>query len=234
MHDISLDGSYNARGIGHRRRPWLVRSAGLDALTSGGERSLRDVGVDLVIDLREESEQAGRTHTIPVRSVPLYGAAPPSSGTLESVYAGLVRDRGSRLTAAVIAIAEHPGTAVVHCTAGKDRTGLVVALARLAAGDARAEVVADYAVSGGTVRPQREAIAAAQLSGVTLSAAARAASERLHLDSPAEALESALDIVDELGGVAQYLRTHGATSGHVAALADRADAHAAIASGSVA
>ncbi|MEJ6489091.1 tyrosine-protein phosphatase [Leucobacter sp. USCH14] len=234
MHVISLEGSYNARGIGHHRRPWLVRSAGLDALTPGGERALRDAGVDLIIDLRETSEHAERGHEIPVRSVPLYGETPPSAGTLEEVYAGLVRERGARLTAAVIAIAEHPGTVVVHCTAGKDRTGLVVALARLAAGDARTEVVADYAMSGSTVRPAREAIAAAQLSGLVLSASARAASERLHLDSPAEALESALDIVDELGGVEHYLRSHGATSDHLAALADRADAHAVIASGSVA
>lgn len=234
MHVIPLEGSYNARGIGHRRRPWLVRSAGLDALTPGGERALRDAGVDLIIDLREVSEHAPRSHAMPVRSVPLYGEAPPSAGTLEDVYARLVRERGARLTAAVIAIAEHPGTAVVHCTAGKDRTGLVVALARLAAGDARAEVVADYASSGATVRPARETIAANHLAGLALSAAARAAAERLHLDSPAEALESALDVVGELGGVEHYLRSHGATAEHLAALADRADAHAVVATGSVA
>ncbi|SDQ23667.1 tyrosine-protein phosphatase [Leucobacter chromiiresistens] len=223
MHVITLEGSYNARGIGSGRRPWLVRSAGLDALTAGGERTLRDVGVDLVIDLREGAEHAGRSHAIPVRSVPLYGETPPASGSLETVYAGLVRERGARLAAAVIAIAEHPGTAVVHCTAGKDRTGLVVAIARLAAGDARADVVADYAASGAAVRPARQAIAAAQLSGLGLTAEARAASERLHLDSPAEALEAALDIVDELGGVAHYLRTHGAGDAHLAALAALAE-----------
>ena len=234
MHVISLEGSYNARGIGHPRRPWLVRSAGLDALTPDGERALRATGVDLIVDLRETSEHTERGHGIPVQSVPLYGETPPSAGTLEEVYAGLVRERGSRLTAAVIAIAEHPGTAAVHCTAGKDRTGLVVALARLAAGDARADVVADYAYSGSTVRPARQAIAAAQLSGLALSESARAASERLHLDSPAEALESALDIVEELGGVEHYLRSHGATNDHFAALADRADAHAVVTSGAIA
>ncbi|WP_051054225.1 tyrosine-protein phosphatase [Frankia sp. QA3] len=40
-----------------------------------------------------------------------------------------VDQRGSRLTAAVVALAA-PGAlpAIVHCSAGKDRTGLVIAL----------------------------------------------------------------------------------------------------------
>ncbi|WP_075200825.1 tyrosine-protein phosphatase [Leucobacter celer] len=223
---ISLAGSYNARGIGMRGAPWLVRSAALDGLSPGGERTLRSHGVDLVLDLREPAEHGERTHGIPVRSLSLYGEAPPASGSLEEVYEGLVRDRGDRLAAAVIAIAEHPGTVVVHCTAGKDRTGLVVALTRLAAGDPLADVLADYALSGGSVRPEREALVAIQLDRIGLDAPGRAAertaAERLHLDSPSDALVSALDAVEALGGVEAYLLAHGATRDHLAALADLA------------
>lgn len=222
MHVISLDDSYNTRGVGSAARPWVVRSAALDTLTPDGERLLRDLGVGLVIDLREPDEHGPRSHGIPVRYAPLYGQAPPSSGSLETIYAGLVTERAARLTAAVVAIAEHPGVALVHCTAGKDRTGLVIALARLAAGDDRTAVVADYARSGETVRPVRSAIAAAQLDALALSAAERAAAERLHLDSPAEALESALDLIDSFGGVASYLLAHGAESHHLTALQQRA------------
>lgn len=40
-----------------------------------------------------------------------------------------------------------PGATLVHCSAGKDRTGLVVCLLLLAAGVSRADVVADYAAT---------------------------------------------------------------------------------------
>lgn len=222
MHVIPIEGSYNARGFGRPDRPWLVRSAALDGLAPGGERALRERGVDLVLDLREPGEQARPTHGIPVLSLPLYGEVPPATGSLERIYTGLLTERGDRVAAAVAEIAEHPSTVVVHCTAGKDRTGLVVALARLAAGDTRSEVTADYALSGASVRPARAGIAAAQLDALDLTPAARAASERLHLDSPAEALEHALDLVDRLGGVDAYLIDRGATPAQLAALADRA------------
>lgn len=221
MFEFPLDGSYNARAIGAKHAPWLVRAAALDELTADGERALRDRGVDLVIDLREPSERSKRRHSLTVQSLPLYGKRPPTSGTIESVYTGLVRDRGPQLAAAVIAIAEHPGTAVVHCTAGKDRTGLVVALARLAAGEPRCDVLDDYARSGSTVRPARRELVAQQLDALDLAATARADAERLHLDSPAEALLVALDIVDQLGGAHSYLLRHGARNEHFSALARR-------------
>ncbi|WP_025134498.1 tyrosine-protein phosphatase [Leucobacter sp. PH1c] len=223
MHVIPLEGSYNARSVGAEASPWLVRTASLDGLSAGGERALRALGVDLVIDLREPEEHGPRTHGLPIRSAPLYGEAPPAAGSLEGVYAGLVRDRGARIAAAVGAIAEHPGVVAVHCTAGKDRTGLVVALARLVAGDTRETVVADYAQSGRTVRPARASIATAQLDALALSGAARAAAERLHLDSPAEALEGALDLIDAEGGPEAYLRAHGASDAQLRALRARAE-----------
>lgn len=222
MHVISLEGSYNARSVGADETPWLVRTASLDGLSGADERTLRALGVDLVIDLREPAEHGPRTHGLPIRSAPLYGEAPPAAGTIEGVYAGLVRERGPRIAAAVGAIAEHPGVVAVHCTAGKDRTGLVVALARLVAGDDRGDVVADYAQSGRTVRPARIEIATAQLDALALKGVERAAAERLHLDSPAEVLEGALDLIDALGGPETYLRTHGVTSAQLQLLRERA------------
>lgn len=223
MHTpFALDGSYNARSIGPPERPWLVRSAALDALTIGGERSLRALGVIQIVDLRESTEHQPRDHGLPVRSVPLYGETPPASGSIEQIYAGLVRDRGPQLVAAVLTIADISGVSVVHCTAGKDRTGLVVALARLIAGDSREAVLADYELSGFEVRPARRRLVAGQLDSLGLTAAERAIAERLHLDSPREALSSALDLVDELGGPTAYLLAHGATPERLRSLAARA------------
>jgi protein-tyrosine phosphatase len=62
-------------------------------------------------------------------------------------YLGYLEDRPDQVVAAVRSIAEAPGAALVNCAAGKDRTGVVVALALTAAGVTRQAVVADYAAT---------------------------------------------------------------------------------------
>ncbi|WP_427869437.1 tyrosine-protein phosphatase [Leucobacter luti] len=234
MLELVIDGSYNARGIGPAGNTWLARSASLDGITPAGIAALEKLGIALVLDLREPGERGPVRHGIPTRNLPLYGERPPQTGSLEEVYRLLLTERAAAITAAVSAIAECDGPVLVHCTAGKDRTGLVVALARLAAGYARSDVVADYALSGRSVRPARTGIVAPLLETLARKAgaagsqapgggiSARSDAERLHLDSPAEALEYALDLVDEHGGPAEYLLAHGATESQLAALAERA------------
>jgi protein-tyrosine phosphatase len=65
-----------------------------------------------------------------------------------SLYHGYLEDRPDSITAALRSIAESPGAALVHCAAGKDRTGVVVGLALSAVGVQRDAIVADYAASG--------------------------------------------------------------------------------------
>lgn len=228
MTTIALQGSYNARGVGIQSEPWLVRSAAPDSITARDEAALRTRGVDLILDLREAGERGAPTHGLPITSVPLYGEAPPAAGAIEEIYLGLITRRGAALTEAVITIADHPGVCLVHCAAGKDRTGLVVALARLAAGEAHDDIVTDYARSGEAVRPARLGIVEAQLDALEISGPERAAAERLHLDSPREALEAAIVALEAWGGAAEYLLAHGAEACHLAAL--RANAGAAVVS----
>jgi protein-tyrosine phosphatase len=52
------------------------------------------------------------------------------------------------VVAALRTIAGAVGVALVHCAAGKDRTGVVVALALSAVGVRQEEIVADYAATG--------------------------------------------------------------------------------------
>ena len=63
-------------------------------------------------------------------------------------YLGYLEDRPDQVVGAVRSIARDEGVALVHCAAGKDRTGVVVALALSAAGVRPEAVVADYAASG--------------------------------------------------------------------------------------
>jgi protein tyrosine/serine phosphatase len=67
-------------------------------------------------------------------------------------YLGYLGDRGEAVVGALRALAEGgPGAAVVHCAAGKDRTGVVVALALAVAGVPHEEIVADYAMTADVI-----------------------------------------------------------------------------------
>ena len=225
MSGITIEGTYNARWAtpGPESTPWLARAAALDEVGDAGRAQLADLGIALVLDLREDGElttDPEPRHGVPVARVALYRLpdGPPASGSLEQVYEFLLTERGAALTEAVAAIADSGGPVLVHCTAGKDRTGLVVALALLAAGHDEAHVVADYALSTGVVRARREQIAEETLRPMGLDADAHAAALRLHLDSPAEAMLHALQTVSALGGAEAYLIRHGLRAEQLQAL----------------
>lgn len=215
MRTIGIDGLFNARATS-TRMPWLIRTGAPESVSAEGVAALRALGVSVIIDLREPSEAGVADHGIPVASVAVYGTEPPQTGRLEEIYEGLLRDRGPALAAAVGLIADAEGAALVHCTAGKDRTGLVVALSRLAAGDAVDHVVSDYVLSEPDVRPVREGHASALAR--TLPAERRAEVMRLHLESPREAIEHALTVIDQLGGADEYLIRNGLSEQQIAAL----------------
>ncbi len=63
-------------------------------------------------------------------------------------YYGYLRDRPDSVLAALRALAHDDGAAIVHCAAGKDRTGVVSALALEVAGATREAIVADYVATG--------------------------------------------------------------------------------------
>jgi hypothetical protein len=231
---ITIDGTFNVRkagtaeasssvGVMEEAPAWLVRSATLDALSPAGSAALADLGISLVVDLREAGERAEIAHAVPVLHNPIYSLpdGPPVTGTLEDIYETLLLTRGGALTSAVMAIADAPGPVLVHCTAGKDRTGLVVALALLAAGVPREAVVADYVASAESVRENRQLTAETLLAALELDGPTHTAALRLHLDSPAVALEHAIDILDGLGGAEQYLTRHGLTAQQLSTLTSR-------------
>ncbi len=66
-------------------------------------------------------------------------------------YLGYLTARPDSVLAALRAIAESRGAVVVHCAAGKDRTGTVVGLALKVAGVTEDAIVADFAASADRV-----------------------------------------------------------------------------------
>lgn len=121
-------------------------------------------------------------------------------------YLGYLHDRGEAVVGAIRAIAEaEQGASVVHCAAGKDRTGVVVAMCLAVAGVPHEEIVADYAMTAEII----EALVA------KLAASPTYAEDMAHRDvalhTPrAETMERVLALLDEThGGPAGWLREHG-------------------------
>ena len=228
MESIEVDGVFNVRSVsGPYLTPGrLFRSATLDHLTEEGRKTLGQIGIRTVIDLRDTRERSGKTVTASwnVLHHPLYDplTGPPRSGEITAIYRTLLDERGSALTDAVRALAHSPAPVLVHCTAGKDRTGLVVAVASAAAGVPDSAILDDYACSGPRLRPYREDAVRILLSDLALDPAQYAESVELHLDSPASALKSALDHIRRRhGSVTGYLAAHGFTPDDLAALRRR-------------
>jgi len=114
------------------------------------------------------------------------------------------------------AIANAEGTVVVHCVAGKDRTGLVSALLLRLAGVDHATIGADYALTAENLRPRWQ---------VWLREA-RDDEERAKLEklqqTPAGAMTRVVQEIERrYGDVASYLRAAGLTDEQVDRLRER-------------
>jgi protein-tyrosine phosphatase len=125
-----------------------------------------------------------------------------------SVYFSYLVDRPDSVLAALRTIARAPGVALVHCAAGKDRTGTVVALALSVADAERQAIIDDYAASSERVEQVVERLMASptyaeNLEGRPISS---------HLSRP-EAMISLLRYIDEtFGGVLPMLIKMGWTA----------------------
>lgn len=202
----------------------LYRSAAPSALDADGIRELEALDVGTIVDLRELFESASRPGFLPAGAaylqVPLYRGALPLATPIEQVYRGLLNDRGTEIAKAVSAIAVSlPSGVLLHCAAGKDRTGLVVALVLEVAGVPRKSILDDYARSAAELPASFHERVNRELASVVGEGDELQAALHLHLQSPAEALDGALDLVAErFGSAACYLLAHGLAPAELAIL----------------
>ena len=129
---------------------------------------LRGLGIRTVIDLRSGSElERGRfdvdAHPVAFHHFPFIDELPDAQdfdrrpGLLGSQYQEIVRDAGDQILAALEVLASPDALpAVFHCTAGKDRTGVLSAVVLSLLGVDEPTVVADYALSGEAMQRLRE------------------------------------------------------------------------------
>ena len=149
---------------------------------------------------------------------PAAGAADGLTGdVLLRYYLGYLRDRPDSIADALRAVAgDGDGAAIVHCAAGKDRTGTVVALALAAAGVTREAIVADYVATGEVL----EAILARLRASPTYAADLDGLPADAHRPRRAT-MEGLLDAIADEGGAAAWLERAGLQPGELAALRAR-------------
>ncbi|MDE0546176.1 tyrosine-protein phosphatase [Microbacterium sp. C7(2022)] len=114
---------------------------------------------------------------------------------------------------------DEPTAVVVHCTAGKDRTGVAIALVLDAIGADRDAVVADYASSAGYLAGPWADRMRAMVTGMGVPLTEQI--DELLTQTPASAIETALAWVDAQGGSTAYLRSGGLTDDELASLRRR-------------
>lgn len=218
--DLVWDGCLNVRDLGghptedggETRFGAVVRADNVRRLSDHGWAALVAHGVATIVDLRYYDELADdppRDLPVELVHVPLpgvYEAFPHLEGIAETYLEFLERQR-SDFARAVGAVARaREGGVVVHCLAGKDRTGLVVGLLLRLAGVSLEVVAADYAVS--------EASLAAWLRPWVDGAedgSERARRERMRV-APAEVMSDALaELERRHGSVREYLLAGGAS-----------------------
>lgn len=144
--------------------------------------------------------------------------------TLGEMYVSMLSGSGAAFAqvAGLVAASTpaHPSAVLIHCTAGKDRTGVSAALILDAVGVEREVVVADYAVSAANLAG---AWADGMLAMVQkLGAPLTPELTDLVTGTPPAAIEQALAWVDSNhGGSAAYLQAGGLTDEQLAALRAR-------------
>lgn len=192
VHWVKLESVKNARDLGDwtlddgSKIPYgrVFRSGKLSSATAADVAKLRSLGIRTSIDLRSKAEalisgkdpgaEQGFSGTT---SAPMVGVASADG------YKDIVNNQKSSIATAFRALADSSSyPVIIHCTAGKDRTGVVSALLLELLGVPRKQIVEEYLLSATTGSVS------------------------------ADWLEAALSEVDAAGGINKYLAGLGIDS----------------------
>jgi len=223
-------------------RSRLLRADNLQELSAADVTKLvRDIGVTTVVDLRSSSELAAEGPA-PLDSVagvrhahhPVLAEVGSNTDVIADAllarerqdksryprdpvcghYLGYLEDRPDQVVGALRSVAHSEGAALVHCAAGKDRTGVVVALALTVAGVPAQAVVADYAASA----ERTEALIARLRRSRLYAPDINSRPADLHQPRP-ETMAAFLQQMDaRYGGVTAWLAAHGFSDADLRAL----------------
>ncbi|MDT7601418.1 MAG: protein-tyrosine phosphatase [Pseudonocardiales bacterium] len=216
-------GGLPVAGGGSVRPRTLLRSGSLRQLSPADAATLvAEFGLRTVVDLRTPEELAvdGPSNLakagVATAHLPLISdvddAVLKAQGDTDAVrvltdaYQAFLDQRGEHLvTAARLVAWTGSGSVLVHCAAGKDRTGVTIAVLLDAVGVERAAVLADYDATNEVIDDVLASLVAA-LGDESMISRVPLAMKRAQPD----ALRAVLDRMDrDYGGAAGWLRSHG-------------------------
>jgi protein-tyrosine phosphatase len=180
---LAMRGTPNFRDFGGypsacgRRVKWgyLFRSGQLSTLSETDVALLGSLGLDLVFDFRREEEQQREPSRFPLHKPPKVRSMPITPGNnagffersdtdqqamfefMVDINRDFAEDQSatySRMFAEILAVED--ARLLVHCAAGKDRTGFAAAIILLALGVSRKAVMADYMLTAQYFNPEQE------------------------------------------------------------------------------
>jgi protein tyrosine/serine phosphatase len=231
---IALDGAVNARAV---VPGVLLRSDNLQSLSARDVRLLVEhEALEVVLDLRTEIElqlegpgpitaeravriehrslypESGGNTDLDADTVRPWGPAEehdwPDERPVVRAYLSYLARRPDSIVASIRTIARTQRAVLVHCAAGKDRTGVVVALALDAAGVDRDTIVADYLATAERI----DAIMARLIASATYRAELEGHDPQRHAPAPGT-MERVFELLDErFGGSAAWLAANGLTA----------------------
>jgi protein-tyrosine phosphatase len=236
VRSLGLDGAPNFRDIGgyassdgrHVRWGRVFRSSELSKLTPGDQRKVAGLGLVAVIDLRTQEErdrspsawlerpadayQSPKPSLTPVMSAILKDAGTPDGARagIEGFYTQMPDAYRDEYAAFFHRIAAGEVPILIHCSAGKDRTGLAIAVLLATLRVPRGTIMADYALTE-TLVPAlpRQAPGALAAAGQAAHGVGQLpeASQRVLWRSDPRYLAAALRSIDrEYGSIEGYVR----------------------------
>ena len=236
---IDVPGAYNVRDLGGcptadgkttRFRAFL-RADGLHNLTESAKSDLIEYGVCTVIDLRRTFETVERPNALAgMKGVEFFhlnmigdtnppGYIPPSQDewttpeATADIYRVLLDERQDVISETLVTLANSTGhTAIYHCAAGTDRTGIISALLLGLAGVPDETIIADYALSAHGLRSKLLA------EGIPDYLADQDFTLEVppEILAPPSAMERTLQhLHDKYGGIESYVRHIGLTDAHI-------------------
>ncbi|HEY1567753.1 MAG TPA: tyrosine-protein phosphatase [Solirubrobacteraceae bacterium] len=227
---LELDGTVNARAV---VPGVLLRADNLQSLSDDDVRRLVDEqALEVVLDLRTdtevEREGPGPIAAAPGVRVEHRSMYPDSGGNTDldaavkpwgredqeglpdetpivRAYVSYLRRRPDSVVGSIRTIARADGAVLVHCAAGKDRTGVVVAVALDACGVDRDAILSDYLATDERIHAIFERL----LSSPTYRDELKDTYPSTHAPVAAT-MERFFALMDrEYGGSAQWLAAHG-------------------------
>ncbi|WP_059005938.1 tyrosine-protein phosphatase [Streptomyces specialis] len=231
FRDVGGLPTVDGRRVAHGR---LYRSGHLARATEADQAFLSSLGLHTVFDFRNSADQAleGQDVALPgVRNVNLPLTDPAdggefwalvrdgsltelraalddgqAAGRMVDSYRWMIRNKPAEHGRVIRALADGSVPVLMHCSAGKDRAGLTVAVTLLALGVERESIAADYLKSNAPHRRYLVRRGAATEGGGTVLSAEVAELLAPLFDARAEYLQAAFDEIDAAwGGTERYL-----------------------------